>query len=204
MPVPLKSLDCLASSLQKQGDVVVHADVDGGGVTADMVIEIDRPGARFRFLKATVVPPGLRITQGGAELLNDGGHAGRDVLMTEKPAGVLGTFRLSEPSRIPEPNLLSFVNVTVRFDGFDVVPPGAITAGLAELQPIWPPPQITAEYGLFGVAPALALMVRAASAATSNATRPARNRTASMSSSLSSCFGPALKAKYCAHAHKAL
>jgi hypothetical protein len=44
--------------------------------------------------------------QSGAELLNEGGHCGtgvggvvgRDALMTLKPASVLGTFRLSEPS----------------------------------------------------------------------------------------------------------
>jgi hypothetical protein len=41
LPVPLKSLDCLASSVQEQGDVVVHAVVEGGGVVADRLIEID-------------------------------------------------------------------------------------------------------------------------------------------------------------------
>jgi hypothetical protein len=40
-PVPLKSLDCLDSSLQKQGTAVVHAVVDGAGVTADKPIDMD-------------------------------------------------------------------------------------------------------------------------------------------------------------------
>jgi hypothetical protein len=41
LPVPLKSLDCLASSLQKQGDAVVHEVAEGAGVTAEMPNEID-------------------------------------------------------------------------------------------------------------------------------------------------------------------
>jgi hypothetical protein len=186
LPVPLKSFDCLASSVQKQGDVVVQAVVEGGGVIADRLIEIDWPGARFRFLKPTVVPPLKKMTQTGAELLNDARHVGSDVrsgndaLITEKPAGALGTFRLSEPSWIPDPSLLSLVNVTDRLDGFVAVPPGPVTAGLAGVQPVWPPPQITIEYGLLGVAPAPVLRANAAREATNSVTAVRRNRRTSI------------------------
>jgi hypothetical protein len=146
--VPLKSLDCLASSVQKQGDPVVQFVVDGCGVTADTPIEIDAPGARFRFLKPTVAPPLTKMKQAGVELLRDGGHGGSDVLITEKPVGVLGTFKLSEPSCFPDPSLLSLVNVTDKLEGLSVVPPGATTAGSVAEQPVWPPPQIMIEYGL--------------------------------------------------------
>jgi hypothetical protein len=72
--------------------------------------------------------------------------------------------------------LLSFVNVTDRADGLPVVPPGAITAGLVELQPIWPPPQITIEYGLFGVA----LAGDNKTSITATAARSAKNVTRSL------------------------
>jgi hypothetical protein len=148
LPVPLKSFDCLASSLHKQGDVVVQAVVEACGVTADMLIKIDWPGAKFRFRKPTVAPLLSRTKQAGAELLNVGGHGPSDVLITEKPVGALGTFRLSEPSWIPDPSLLSLVNVTDKLEGLPAVPPGATTAGLVAEQPVCPPPQITIEYGL--------------------------------------------------------
>ena len=43
--------------------------------------------------------------------------------MPENPAAVVGTFRLSEPTWIPEPSLLSFVYVTVRVAGLLVTLP---------------------------------------------------------------------------------
>ncbi|HEY2656562.1 MAG TPA: hypothetical protein VGI55_12285 [Solirubrobacteraceae bacterium] len=89
-----------------------------------------------------------RVKQAGVELLRDGGHWGSDVLVTEKPVGVLGTFKLSEPSLIPDPSLLSLVNVTDKLEGLSAAPPGATTAGLVAEQPVWPLPQITIEYGL--------------------------------------------------------
>ena len=64
------------------------------------------------------------------------GHAGSDVLMTENPGSAVGTFRLSEPSLMPAPSLLWFVNVTVSVDGFAAVPPGPTIAGLLAVQPI--------------------------------------------------------------------
>lgn len=81
-------------------------------------------------------------------MLNAGGHAGSDVPITEKPGGGFGTLRLSEPTWIPVPSLLSLLKVTDKLDGLSKVPPGAITAGLVCEQPVWPPPQITIEYGL--------------------------------------------------------
>lgn len=65
--------------------------------------------------------------------------------MTEIPDGTAGTFKLSEPSLMPEPSLLLFLNVTVNVAGFEVEPPGATTAGLLAVQPVWPFPQITTE-----------------------------------------------------------
>jgi hypothetical protein len=46
---------------------------------------------------------------------------------------------------MPEPSLLLFLNVTVNVAGFEVEPPGATTAGLLLVQPVWPFPQITTE-----------------------------------------------------------
>jgi hypothetical protein len=76
------------------------------------------------------------------------------VLRTENPDGVVGTFRLSEPSWMPDPSLFLFVSVTVRLDGNDWVPPGPTIAGLVAVHPLWPfgdtapvveDPQITIE-----------------------------------------------------------
>jgi hypothetical protein len=143
----------LAWSVQKQGEVVVQSVVEGGGVTRDNVTEIDCPGWRFRSRKPTVVPPlettfpllSSRYAHAGPCCGSGVAQAGRDVLSTEKPGGGFGTFRLSDPSWIPEPGLLSFVSVTDTTAGCAAVPPGAVTAGLVDVQPVWPFPQITRE-----------------------------------------------------------
>jgi hypothetical protein len=85
------------------------------------------------------------------------------VVTTENPPGVAGTRRLSEPSLMPEPSLLSLVKVTVSVDGFVAVPPGAMTAGLLAVQPTCPLPHSTTEYGLllFAGFDALAVAARA-------------------------------------------
>src|SRR5437016_4513662 len=121
LPVPLKSFDCLAWSLQKHGEAVVQAVVLGAGVTAEILIVTDAPGLRLRLRKPSVVPPlettfpllSKRTKQGPFCWLGEAGHSPTDVPMTEIPDGVAGTVRLSEPSLMPEPGLLSFVSVTV-------------------------------------------------------------------------------------------
>lgn len=103
--------------------------------------------------------------------------------MTENPDGDAGTFRLSEPSWMPDPSLFLFVNVTVNVEGNVVVPPGATTAGLLGVQAgrlpgstTWPCPQITIEYGLLEAALAGATKIKVAAAAAKNANPVARIR----------------------------
>jgi hypothetical protein len=56
--VPLKSFDCLASSLHVHGTVVVQAVADGGGVVVERVIgPVEAPAPRLRFRNPTVVAP---------------------------------------------------------------------------------------------------------------------------------------------------
>jgi hypothetical protein len=110
-------------------------------------------------------------------------EGGSDALVTLNPAGGV---RFTDPSRIPDPGLFSFVNVAVI--ATFVLPTGTAAGMLAEAVGLGaqfslePRAQMPREYGLDGVAPAGALSTSVTDSAARNESDPARTRAACMAS----------------------